>query len=216
MRTLARRGLKPVSIAGIEFDALIEETKTLSATLPSYPVEQGFPVSDTIILDPVTIQMTLYITNTPVTWLYRHGNSRDRIRKICDRLEQLWLDKELVKIVTTDAIYKDMGITSLSIKKSKDIGYAREIGLSARKVRITKRETTSIPADILKSGETQANAGAASTSPSSSKSNASARSSESTREPSGGSSSAKSSTSANQAKKSQSILYGVANGLKLI
>lgn len=54
---MARRGLKPVSIAGIEFDALIEETKTLSATVPVYPVENGFPVSDTIILDPLRIQI---------------------------------------------------------------------------------------------------------------------------------------------------------------
>ena len=37
------RTLKPVSVAGIEFDALIDETKTLSATIPTYPVEDGFP-----------------------------------------------------------------------------------------------------------------------------------------------------------------------------
>ena len=83
---MARRGLKPVSIAGIEFDALIEETKTLSATVPVYPVENGFPVSDTIILDPLRIQMTLYVTNTPVTWLYRHGSSKERVRRICEAL----------------------------------------------------------------------------------------------------------------------------------
>lgn len=202
------RRLKPVSIAGIEFDALLEETKTMSATIPTYPVEDGFPVSDTIILDPISLQMTLYITNTPVTWLYRHGSSMDRVRKICDRIERLWLDKELVKIVTADAIYKSMGITSLAIKKSKDLGYAREISLSAQKVRVTERRTVVIPAYILKSGETQANAGTASTSTSSAKSDASAGSS---------SGSAKGNTGGTSAaKKSQSILYGAASGLKLI
>lgn len=204
---MARR-LKPVSIAGIEFDALLEETKTMSATIPTYPVEDGFPVSDTIILDPISLQMTLYLTNTPVTWLYRHGSSTDRVRKICDRIEKLWLDKELVKIVTTDAIYKSMGITSLTIKKSKDLGYAREISLSAQKVRVTERRTVVIPAYILKSGETQANAGTASTSTSSAKSDASAGSS---------SGSAKGNTGGTSAaKKSQSILYGAASGLRLI
>lgn len=204
---MARR-LKPVSIAGIEFDALLEETKTMSATIPTYPVEDGFPVSDTIILDPISLQMTLYLTSTPVTWLYRHGSSTDRVRKICDRIEKLWLDKELVKIVTADAIYKSMGITSLAIKKSKDLGYAREISLSAQKVRVTERRTVVIPAYILKSGETQANAGTASTSTSSAKSDASAGSS---------SGSAKGNTGGTSAaKKSQSILYGAASGLKLI
>ncbi len=206
-REMARR-LKPVSIAGIEFDALLEETKSMTATIPTYPVEDGFPVSDTIILDPISLQMTLYLTNTPVTWLYRHGSSTDRVRRICDRIEELWLDKELVKIVTPDAIYKSMGITSLTIKKSKDLGYAREISLSAQKVRVTERRTVAIPAYILKSGETQANAGTASTSTSSAKSDASAGSS---------SGSAKGNTGGTSAaKKSQSILYGAASGLKLI
>lgn len=204
---MVRKKLKPVSIAGIEFDALIEETKTLSATIPTYPVEKGFPVSDTIILEPIRIQMTLYVSNTPVTWLYRHGSSRDRVNKICEQLENLWLEKKLVKIVTTDAIYKNMGLTSLSIKKSKEIGYAREISLSAQKVCITSRKTVSIPSYLLKSGETAANAGTASVSNTSSKSSI-ARNTES----SGGmNSGAKSS-----AKKSQSILYGVANGLGLM
>lgn len=210
---MARRGLKPVSIAGIEFDALIEETKTLSATIPAYPVESGFPVSDTIILDPLRIQMTLYVTNTPVTWLYRHGSSKDRVRRICEALESLWLDRRLVKIVTSDTIYTNMGITSLTIKKSRETGYAREVGLAAQKVRVTGRETTQIPGDILKSGETQADAGTASTSSSSSRTGGGA--SESSGESRGGSS-GKDSGSGSSAKKSQSILFGVASGMDWI
>lgn len=195
--------LKPVSIWGIEFDALINETKTLSATIPAYPVEEGFPVSDTIILEPISIQMTLYISNTPVTWLYRHGSSTDRVNKICDLLEQKWLSKQLAKIVTTEAIYKDMGITSISIKKSHDIGYAREISISAQKVIITKRETVEIPSYILKSGETKADAGTASISTFSSKSTT-------------GSNESNGSENSSDAKKGQSILYGAASGLGLI
>ena len=207
---------------GIEFDALLEESKTLSATIPSYPVEDGFPVSDSILLDPISIQMTLYLSNTPVTWLYRHGSSMDRVNKICDLLEQKWLDKQLTKIVTTEAIYKDMGITSISIKKSKEIGYAREISLTAQKVRITRRETVEIPSYLLKSGETKANAGTASTSTSSSKS--------STGSGNGGSGGSSSSSSNGMgslnrpkrdsensgAKKGRSILYGAASGFGLI
>lgn len=215
---MAKKKLKPVSIWGIEFDALIDETKTLSATIPAYPVEKGFPVSDTIILDPVSLQMTLYVSNTPVTWLYRHGTSTDRVNKICDLLEQKWLKKQLAKIVTTEAIYKNMGITSISIKKSHDIGYAREISISATKVRITKRKTVKIPSYVLKSGETKANAGTASTSTSSSKSSTGSGNGGSGGgggSSSGGSGSSGSSGSSG-AKKSQSILYGAASGLGLI
>ncbi len=217
---MAKKKLKPVSIWGIEFDALIDETKNLSATIPAYPVEKGFPVSDTIILDPISLQMTLYVSNTPVTWLYRHGTSTDRVNKICDLLEQKWLKKQLAKIVTTEAIYKNMGITSISIKKSHDIGYAREISISATKVRITKRKTVKIPSYVLKSGETKANAGTASTSTSSSKSSTGSGNGGSGGgggSSKGGSGNGKGGSSGSSGvKKGQSILYGAASGLGLI
>lgn len=211
---MGTRRLKPVSIAGIEFDALLDETKTLAATVPAYPVESGFPVSDTIILDPIRLQMTLYVSNTPVTWLYRHGSSGDRVRRICDRLEELWLSRELVKIVTTDAIYKNMGITSLAIKKSRDLGYAREVALTAQKVWVTGRETARIPDYILKSGETQASAGTASVSGSSARS--ASGGTVSTGGGGSGDDNGNDSKSASSAQKSRSILYGVAGGLNLI
>ena len=195
---MARSNLKPVSVAGIEFDALIDEQKTLSATIPVYPVEEGFPVSDTIILEPISISMTLYVTNTPVTWLYRHGTSNSRVNNICNRIENLWLSRQLVKIVTTDTVYKNMGLTSISI--------------TAQKVRVTSRKTASIPSYILKAGETMANAGTASTSTTSS----SAGTASGSTGGSSGSSSSSGGSGGPSAKKNQSILYGVASGLGFI
>lgn len=203
----------PVTVWGIEFDALIEEQKTLAATIPVYPVEEGFPVSDTIINEPVSVQMTLYVSNTPVTWLYRHGTSADRVTRVCDQIEQQWLEKKLTKIVTSDTIYTDMGITSIAIKRSREIGYAREITLTARKVRITERRTVTIPDYILKSGETMANAGKAATSSISGRSRGKGSSSMSKNSSSGGSSTG---SGGSQAGRAHSALYGVASGLGLI
>ena len=216
---MARSNLKPVSVAGIEFDALIEEQKTLSATIPVYPVEDGFPVSDTIILEPVSVSMTLYVSNTPVTWLYRHGTSNSRVNNICNRMEELWLSRQLVKIVTTDTVYTNMGLTSISIKHSKEIGYAREISLTAQKIRVTSRKTASIPSYILKAGETMANAGTASTSTTSSSAGTASGStggSSGSSGSSGGSGGSSGSSGGSSAKKNRSILYGVASGLGFI
>ena len=207
------RKLQPVSVWGIEFDALKDETKSMTSTIPEYPVEEGFSVSDTIINDPIQFSATLYLTNTPVTFLYRHGSSNDRVRLICNDIEKKWFEKKLTKIVTSDAVYTNMGLTSISIKKSADIGYAREISISAKKVRVTKRKTVNIPTYVLKAGESMANAGKASASKSSSKSSSSSSSSSSISSGSGGSSSKKSSSGS---KKSASILYGAASGLGLI
>lgn len=213
-----KKKLKPVAIAGIEFDALIDQQKTLSATIPVYPVEEGFPVSDTIILDPLTLQMTLYVTNTPVTWLKRHGASRGRVNEISNKIEDMWMDRKLVKIVTPDAIYTTMGITSITIKKSAELGYSREVSVTAQKVRKTKKKTVKVPKYKLKSGQTKAKTGKSQTSPTSRRSGSS-NSTASSSTASGGSSSSASSHSASgnsSSKKSQSILYGVAKGLKFL
>lgn len=214
------RKKQPVTIWGIEFDALIDEQKTLTSTIPAYPVEDGFPVSDTIINEPVSIAMTLFISNTPVTWLYRHGTAKDRVTRICSEIEEKWQEKKLTKIVTSDAIYKDMGITSISIKKSKEIGYAREVTVTAQKVRITKKKTVKIPSYVLKSGETKANAGKATSSTISGKSGSSGTEGSSSSSTKGSASASGKSTgnsgSGSSAKKSQSILYGVASGMKFI
>lgn len=209
---------QPVTIWGIEFDALIDEQKTFSSTIPTYPVEEGFPITDTIINDPISLSLSLYVSNTPVTWLYRHGSSADRVVRICNQIEEKWLEKKLAKIVTSDAIYKDMGITSISIKKSKEIGYAREISVTAQKVRITKRKTVKIPSYILKAGETMASAGKATTSSTSGKSVSSSTGSGSggNSGSSSGNSSGKGNSGSDAAKKNQSILYGVASGLGFI
>lgn len=204
------RKKQPVSIWGIEFDALIDEQKTMSSKIPVYPVENGFPVSDTITNEPLSLSLNLYISNTPVTWLFRHGTSKDRVTMICNLIEKKWLEKNLTKIVTSDTIYTDMGITSIVIKKSSDIGYAREVSVTAQKVYITKKRTTVIPNYSLKSGKSKASAGKASKS-------SSAKNGDSYGGAYSGNKGSKNGANSNKkdAKKKQSILYGVAKGSKL-
>lgn len=192
------RAKQPVSINGIEFDALIEESRTLEATVPEYSVESGFSVSDAIILSPEKLEMTLFVTNTPVTWYRRHGASPTRVDSVVKQLEELYFAKEPVTIVASDATYTNMAIESMTIRKSLEVGYAREIPISFKKIRITSAKTTTIPDSYGKSGSTGASAGTASTSSGSS-----------------GSSSGSGSSSSNGNKKS-SILYSAANSMGLL
>ena len=64
------RAKQPVSVDDIEFDALIDSEEGYEADVPEYPTEKGFSVSDTIVLKADTLNMTLYVTDTPVTRLY--------------------------------------------------------------------------------------------------------------------------------------------------
>ena len=145
------RARQPVSVAGIEFDALIDEQRQLDAEVPQYSTEEGFQISDSIIIDAETISMTLYVTDTPVTWRGRHpGRHAD---DVCHRLEQLYFAKEPVTITTTDAVYTEMAIQSITFQKSFDIGYSKEIPVTFRKVRKTRtRSTTYIGSEGYGSG----------------------------------------------------------------
>jgi hypothetical protein len=197
------KATQPVSINDIEFDALISEDRTMEATVPEYSTEDGFSVSDAIILNSETLSMVLYVSNTPVTWYNLHGSDKSRVDTVTKQLEELYYKAEPVTIVTSDNTYTDMAIEGLSFSKSTETGYDREIPISFKKIRVTTAKTTSIPDSYGKSGATAASAGTASTSSASSSTDASTAAAVS------------SSSNSDTANKS-SILYGAASKLGLI
>lgn len=200
------RAKEPVSINGLEFDALIDNNESYSATVPEYAVEEGYTVSDAILLGAETVSMTLYVTNTPITWYEKHGGDTSRVESVCQQLKEIFFEKKPVTIRTSDATSENMAIESLSIGKSKDVGYAREIPISFRKIRTVKAKTTTIPDSYGKSGKTAENAGTASTSTSSKGSSSSSSSK----------SSSSSSGSSGKSESKGSILYNAASSFGLM
>lgn len=154
----------PVNINGLEFDALIDEDRSLEATVPEYAVEEGYTISDSIILGAEKLSMTLFVTNTPVTWAKRHGTKASRVANVISKLEQMYFARTTVTIVTSEKTYTSMAIESLNFKKSLETGYSREIPISFKKIRTTKATTTTIPASYGKSGTSGASGGTAGTS----------------------------------------------------
>ena len=167
-------------------------------------------MSDSIILSPEKMEMTLFVTNTPVTWYRRHGASQNRMDSVVKQLEELYFAKEPVTIVTSDATYTNMAIESMTISKSLEVGYAREIPISFKKIRITSAKTTTIPDSYGKSGATAASVGPASTSAASSGGSGTGSGSGS-----GGGTGSSSSSGSNGNSKS-SILYNAASSIGLI
>lgn len=205
MEMARKRALRPVSIDGIEFDAFISSDDTLEQDIPDYPTEAGFSVSDTIILKPRTLNLTVMVGNVPVTWKSRHGISRNRTFDVQNELEDMYYSRRLVTVRLSDATYYNMGVISMSIHNENSS--IREIALSLKEVQVTERKTAGIPSYSLKSGETAANAGKAATSSTSSGAVASASNS-------GGAGS--SGSAGTDSKKAGSILYGAASSLGFI
>lgn len=200
------RAKQPVSINGIEFDALIDSEEGYDADAPEYPTEKGFNVSDTIVLKADTLSMTLFVTDTPVTWKNRHGAGPGRTEAVVKQLKDAYFAKQPVEVVTSDEVYSNMAITSLRIKKSADVGYAREIPISFKKIIVTETATVTIPDSYGKSGTTGASGGTANTKSASTGSGSS----------SSGSSGSSSGSGASGSGSSGSILYNVASGFGLI
>ena len=107
---MGNRALQPVSINGIEFDALISSTEAYEASVPEYPVETGFTVSDTVILNAETLEMTLFLSNRPVTWARRFGASANRVGQVTRQLRELYFQKSLVPVSTGSGSYTNMAI----------------------------------------------------------------------------------------------------------
>ena len=120
-------------------------------------------VSDTIMLKPLMLNMTLFLSDTPVTWRLRLGAFPGRSDIVLARLERAYAKRQLVTVVTTSKTYKNMGITNIQISKSKEDGYAYQIPISLKEVHVTKTKTVDIPADYGKSGSTGVSAGNVST-----------------------------------------------------
>lgn len=156
------RAKQPVRIDDIEFDALIDSDESYEADVPEYPTEKGFAVSDTIVLKADTLSMTLYVTDTPVTWRARTGSGPGKTESVVHRLKDLYFAKKVLEITTTDCAYSNMVITSMSIRKSAEVGYAREIPIAFKKIAVTETATAKIPDSYGKSGTTGKAAGNAS------------------------------------------------------
>lgn len=202
------RPMQPVSVDGIEFDALMGSTESYDANVPEYPVETGFSVSDNISLSPESLDMTLLVSNRPVTWAKRFGNSGDRVAQVVKRLKSLYFGRQLVTVTTSSETYTNMAIINLSIPKTNAMTDAMEIPIKFKKVRVTASRTTTIPSSYGKSGASGASAGTASTSRGSGGSVSSGSGT-------GGGASGSGSSSGND-QKSGSILYSAASGLGLL
>lgn len=206
---------QPISINGIEFDALIDQTVDYEADVPEYVTEKGFSVSDNIALKPETLSMTLYVTDTPVTWKHLFGNTQGRTERVIKQLQDLYFSKSLVTVITSDSVYENMAITTISIAKSSDVGYAREIPIKMKKVIVTESKTVTIPASYGKSGVTKASAGTASTKKVTSSATTSANVTNNAVSSSSGSNSGSNPSNSSSGKKS-SILYTAASKIGLL
>ena len=154
---------QPVNIGGIECDALIHHELSLEMEIPDYPVEEGFSVQDTMIQKPKTLSLTVIVTNTPIT--FRSHASPGRVQQVASRFQELYAKRELITVTSAKGIFKNMGVTSLSLPYDVSTKTSLEIPITLKEVQTTAAKTVTIPSEYGRGGDTGTTAGTASTTP---------------------------------------------------
>ena len=110
-----------------------------------------------------TLQITALFSDTPVTWQKRTGHkpAAGRAQKMSMTLRQFWLKKKMLTVTMRDRTYKNMVITSITVKKPSDSGHTREIDLQLTHIDVTSSKTAKIAKKKKKSGKTKAKQGKA-------------------------------------------------------
>ena len=189
--------LQPVNIGGIACDALIHHELGMETDIPDYPVEEGFSVQDTMILKPKTLTLTVIVSNTPIT--FRSGASPTRVQQVAARFQELYTRRELITVTSSKGVFKNMGITSLSLPYDVSTKTSSEIPITLKEVLTTSSKTVTIPSEYGRGGDTGTTAGTASTTPYGSQS--------------GSSNIVGNNTSSNSSEKDASIIYKVGTAL---
>lgn len=156
--------LRPASLNGIQFDAIISRETSYTADVPEYPVEDGFMVSDAILTKPIELSVTAFITDMPVTWKNQLGTSKGKYQRVIKQLENLYFSKSIVSLVTSDKVYDSMAITSLSVPETEEMKNAVQVSFTLKEIRVTKASAVSIPSSNGMSGTTGDSGGTADTS----------------------------------------------------
>ena len=154
---------QPVNIGEIACDALIHHELGMETDIPDYPVEEGFSVQDTMILKPKTLTLTVIVSNTPIT--FRSGASPTRVQQVAARFQELYTRRELITVTSSKGVFKNMGITSLSLPYDVSTKTSLEIPITLKEVLTTSSKAVTIPSEYGRGGDTGTTAGTASTTP---------------------------------------------------
>jgi hypothetical protein len=157
----------PTKIGSIEVDILVEQEYSLESDVTEHPVEDGFPVADHVIRKPVKVSMVVGITQSPVTWLDRLGQSTDKVSNALTAFEQIYKNAQPITIITPSNAWENMVMTSARFPRTAENKNLIRIPCEFTQIRRVKVKTTDIPQNIVdlsminRAGETEANGGTA-------------------------------------------------------
>lgn len=118
------------SVGGVFLDATLAEDHLYNARATSYPVEDGRNITDHIINEPETINISGIVSDTPLSILSGFNRSVDAF----NRLINIYTNKQLVTVVTGIKVYTNMCIVSLQVPRNVQTGQSLTFNIELQKI----------------------------------------------------------------------------------
>lgn len=118
------------TVGGVTLDATISEDHEFNSRVTNFPVEDGSIISDHIIKEPETLQITGIVTDTPLAILAAFNRSIDAF----NRLIQIYENRERISVVTGIRVYTDMVMTSLQVPRNVQTGQSLTFVIELQKI----------------------------------------------------------------------------------
>lgn len=134
------------TIGAFEIDVTVSEVHNRASQITSNPIENGVTVSDHIINDPKTVNLTGVISNTPLA-LFGLGSDDARVQDAFDALEEIYDSRLPFDLQTGFKLYRNCFFTSLTMPKVR----AGELRFTAtlQEINIVETQITQIPSSQL-------------------------------------------------------------------
>ena len=152
-------GLQDV-ITEIPLDVRPSETHHFSTRITEYPVEEGAKITDHVHIDPYTLDLEGFVSNTPVTSIpaslpYLKGDMRvgrqagERAKNAYDVLVTVFRARTPLTVVTRMQTFEDMVIQKLDIPFSADRGTSLWFSMSLKKITTVETLAAALPPDVV-------------------------------------------------------------------
>lgn len=118
------------SISSVVLDAVLSEEHVYNSRVTNYPIEDGRIISDHIINEPDTLQITGIVSDTPLSILAPFNRSINAF----NTLIEIHNRKERITVVTGIKVYTDMVITSLQVPRNLQSGQSLTFVIDMQKI----------------------------------------------------------------------------------
>ena len=106
---------RKLQVGNIFFDGHVSESSSFPLQVTSNPVEQGANVVDNMVVSPFTLEVSAFISETPVFSLGLDGlfNQFKRTSDALDVLRQLQVSRQVVEVQCNLGYYENMAIMNI-------------------------------------------------------------------------------------------------------